>query len=67
MQLKDITGPTDELSGEVDPINMAICPLIAAVFELTAPDSAERARAMVEVLQAAERIKQALAPLPRLQ
>jgi hypothetical protein len=57
----------EDWPAEVDRINMAICPLIAAVFDLTAPDSAERARAMVEVLQAAERIKQALAPLPRLQ
>jgi hypothetical protein len=51
---------------EADPINAAICPLIAAVFELTAPDSPERARAMCEVLAAGERIKQALAPMPRL-
>jgi hypothetical protein len=52
---------------EVDPINTAICPLIAAVFELTAPDSAERKAAMNEVLAAGERIKQALASKPRLQ
>jgi hypothetical protein len=52
---------------EVDPINTAICPLIAAVFELTAPDSPERKAAMNEVLAAGERIKQALASKPRLQ
>jgi hypothetical protein len=52
---------------EADPINTAICPLIAAVFELTAPDSPERKAAMNEVLAAGERIKQALASKPRLQ
>jgi hypothetical protein len=51
---------------EVDPIDAAICRLIAAVFELTAAGSPERTRAMTEVLQAAERVKRALAPAPRL-
>ena len=57
----------EDWPAEADPINTAICPLIAAVFELTAPDSPERKRAMSEVLQIAERIKQALVPKPRLQ
>jgi hypothetical protein len=52
---------------EVDPINTAICPLIAAVFELTAPGSLERKAALSEVLEAAERVKRALVPSPRLQ
>jgi hypothetical protein len=51
---------------EADQINTAICPLIAAVFELTAPDSPERKAAMGEVLAAVERVKRALVPAPRL-
>jgi hypothetical protein len=67
-----MTTPVDaddfkDWPAEVDPINAAICPLITAVFELTAPDSPERKRAMSEVLQIAERIKQALVSRPRLQ
>ena len=57
----------EDWPADADPINTAICPLIAAVFELTAPDSPERKAAMGEVLQIAERIKQALASKPRLQ
>jgi hypothetical protein len=57
----------EDWPAEADPINTAICPLIAAVFELTAPDSPERKAAMNEVLAAGERIKQALASKPRLQ
>ena len=49
-----------------DPINAAVCPLIVAVFELTAPDSPERKAAMGEVLAAVERLKRALKPAPRL-
>jgi hypothetical protein len=56
----------EDWPGEADPINAAICPLIVAVFELTAPDSPERVRAMNEVLAAGARIKQALRPRPRL-
>ena len=52
--------------GEVDQINIAICPLIAAVFELSAPDLPERKAALSEVLQIAERIKRALAPKPTI-
>jgi hypothetical protein len=52
---------------EADRINISLCPLIAAVFELTAPDSPERKAAMNEVLAVGERIKQALASKPRLQ
>lgn len=52
--------------GEVDQINIAICPLIAAVFELSAPNSPERKAALSEVLQIAERIKRALAPKPTI-
>ena len=44
---------------EVDRINIAICPLIAAVFDLTADGSPERKAALNEVLAAGERIKQA--------
>jgi hypothetical protein len=56
----DTEGP------EVDPIALAICPLLTFVIEATAPDSPERARAMGEVFAAGERVKRALVPLPRL-
>jgi hypothetical protein len=55
----------EDWPAEADPINAAMCPLIAAVFELTPPDSPERARAMGEVLAASERVRRALVPLPR--
>jgi hypothetical protein len=51
---------------EVDRINISLCPLIAAVFELTAPDSPERKAAMSEVLAAGERVKRALASKPTI-
>jgi hypothetical protein len=50
----------EEWPAEADPINTAICPLIAAVFELTADGSPERARAMNEVLALPARIRAAL-------
>jgi hypothetical protein len=50
----------DELPEVVDPINAAICPLIMAVFEMTADGSPERAAAMNEVLAAAEKVRAAL-------
>jgi hypothetical protein len=50
----------EDWPAEVDPIAVALCPLIAAVFELTADGSAERALAMGEVLQVAGRIRAAL-------
>jgi hypothetical protein len=39
---------TDELSGEIDLVSVAICPLIEHIFAVTAPDSAERTRALTE-------------------
>jgi hypothetical protein len=51
---------------EPDPINTAICPLIAAVFELTADGSAERKAALCEVLTAAEKVRAAMRLKPRL-
>jgi hypothetical protein len=51
---------------EVDLLRMAALPLIEHIFAATAPGSPERARAMGEVLQVAERIKQALAPKPTI-
>jgi hypothetical protein len=56
----------EDWPSEVDPINTAICPLIAAVFELTAPDSPERKAAMNEVLAVGERIREALRPRPTI-
>jgi hypothetical protein len=42
-------------------------PLIEYIFELTAPDSAERKAAMNEILALPARIRAALRPKPRLQ
>jgi hypothetical protein len=55
------TSETD-LPTEVDPITGALSQLIVAVIEATATGSPERARAMTEVLAAAERVKAALHP-----
>jgi hypothetical protein len=55
---------TDEVP-EVDPISVAVCPMIAAVCELTADGSAERKAVLIEVLESAERIRAALRPKPR--
>jgi hypothetical protein len=49
-----------------DPINTAICPLIATVFELTADGSPERKAALCEVLTAAEKVRAAMRPASRL-
>jgi hypothetical protein len=49
-----------------DPITSAISSLIVAVMEATETGSPERARAMGEVLESAERLKRALTPSPRL-
>jgi hypothetical protein len=57
---------TDELSGEIDPVNVAITPLIEHIFAVTAPDSAERAAAMRELMLAVDRICVALRPKPSL-
>jgi hypothetical protein len=57
---------TDELSGEIDPVNVAITPLIEHIFAVTAPDSAERKRALTEVLTAGEKVRAALQSRPRL-
>jgi hypothetical protein len=52
---------------EADPIRMAALPLIEHIFAVSADGSAERSKAVNEVLAAGERIKQALASKPRLQ
>ena len=57
---------TDELSGEIDPVNVAITPLIEHIFAVTADGSAERQRALTEILTAAEKVRAALRPKPRL-
>jgi hypothetical protein len=57
----------EDWPAEVDPIAVAICPLLTFVIEATTSGSPERARAMREVLATGERIKQALVPKPRLQ
>jgi hypothetical protein len=54
----------DELP-EADPLAGSILPLIEAVFEMTAPDSPERAAAMNEVLALPGRIRAAISR-PRL-
>jgi hypothetical protein len=51
---------------EVDPVNGAIVALVELVVELTREDSPERKAAMTEVLAAAERIRAALKPKPRM-
>jgi phytoene/squalene synthetase len=56
----------DETPEYADAVTNAICILAAAVLEMTETGSPERARAMGEVLQAAERLKRALTPSPRL-
>jgi hypothetical protein len=56
---------TDELP-EADPISVAICPLIEHIFAVTADGSAERQRAMTEILTAAEKVRAALRQAPRL-
>jgi hypothetical protein len=60
---------TDFESGPaaVDPINTALLPVIEHIFAVTVDGSSERKSALSEVLQIAERIKQALAPRPTLQ
>jgi hypothetical protein len=52
--------------GEPDSINTALMPLIEHIFAMTADGSAERSKAMGEVLAAVERLKRALRPAPRL-
>jgi hypothetical protein len=51
---------------EADRISIAVCPLITAVFDLTAPDSPERKAAVTELLQSVERLRRAIMPLPKL-
>jgi hypothetical protein len=51
-------------AAEVDPINMAICPLIEHILAVTADGSSERKAALSEVLHIAERIKQARGAAP---
>jgi hypothetical protein len=51
---------------EADPISIAVCPLITAVFEMTAPDSPERKAAVTELLQSVERLRRVIVPLPKL-
>jgi phytoene/squalene synthetase len=50
----------DDLPEVADAITSAIGALIVSVMDATETDSPERARAMGEVLQAAERIRAAL-------
>jgi hypothetical protein len=57
---RDEADEIDELPEVADAITSAISSLIVAVVEATEPDSPERARAMNEVLAAAERIRAAL-------
>jgi hypothetical protein len=56
----------DDLPEADDAITSAIGSLIVAVMEATETGSPERARAMNEVLAAAERIRAALRPRQRL-
>jgi hypothetical protein len=49
-----------------DPVRAAIGNLLEAIIESTEEGSRERQVAMSEALQAHERVKQALAPKPRL-
>jgi hypothetical protein len=56
---------TDEVP-EADSISVAICPLIEHIFAVTADGSAERQRAMTEILTAAEKVRAALRQAPRL-
>ena len=52
--------------GEADPIRMAALPLIEHIFAVTADGSAERSKALDVVLTAAEKVRAALRPQPRL-
>jgi hypothetical protein len=56
----------DDWPAAADPINAALLPVIEHIFAVAADGSPERAAAMNEVLQIAERIRAALAPKPRL-
>jgi hypothetical protein len=49
-----------------DLINTSLLPVLEHIFAVTADGSSERAAALSEVLQIAERIRAALAPKPRL-
>ena len=51
---------------EVDPVNVAITPLIEHIFAVTSTASPERQRALTEALTAAEKVRVALRPAPRL-
>jgi hypothetical protein len=57
---------TDELSGEIDPVSVAITPLIEHIFTVTSTASPERQWALTEILTAAEKVRAALRPKPRL-
>jgi hypothetical protein len=57
---------TNELSGELDPIALAICPLLEHIFAVTADGSSERQRALTEMLTVVEKVRAALQPQPRL-
>jgi hypothetical protein len=45
---------------EVDPVSVAITPLIEHIFTVTSAASPERQRALTEVLTAAEKVRAAL-------
>jgi hypothetical protein len=58
---------SDELPGEVDdPLRLAIGRLIITIFDLSAADSAARARAVTEAIEVETRIRAALAPKPTI-
>jgi hypothetical protein len=51
---------------EADPIRLAVLPLIQHIFAVTADGSVERSKALDVVLTAAEKVRTALRPQPRL-
>ena len=57
----------EDCPAAADLLRCAALPLIEHIFAVSADGSAERSKAVNEVLAAIERIKQALVPLPRLQ
>jgi hypothetical protein len=56
----------EDWPGEVDLIRMAALPLIEHIFAVTADGSAERGKAMGELMLAVDRIRVALRPKPSL-
>jgi hypothetical protein len=56
----------DDWPGAVDPIREVISNLLITIMQNTVEGSRERKRAMSEALEAHERIRAALRPMPRL-